>query len=292
MSEHYQKQAYRVSLCTSAVNALLAVFKLAVGFVSSSSALLSDGVDSACDVFSSFIVMIGVKFASKSPDEDHPYGHERFECISSIVLALIIAASGIGVGYAALVKIFSGAMEAPGLLALAVAAVSIVAKEWMFRFTRRAARRIRSDSLMANALNYRSDVFSSCGVFIGVAGARLGFPALDAMASLVICALILHSAIEILLDALSKMLDSSIDKETLTQLQELVLKQEGVLALDDIKTRQFGSRYFVDVEIACDGDLSLREAHAIASRVHDEIEHHFPETKHCLVHVNPYGEEH
>ena len=88
------------------------------------------------------------------------------------------------------------------------------------------------------------------------------------------------------------MLDSSIDKETLTQLQELVLKQEGVLALDDIKTRQFGSRYFVDVEIACDGDLSLREAHAIASRVHDEIEHHFPETKHCLVHVNPYGEEH
>ena len=142
MSEHYQKQAYRVSLCTSAVNALLAVFKLAVGFVSSSSALLSDGVDSACDVFSSFIVMIGVKFASKSPDEDHPYGHERFECISSIVLALIIAASGIGVGYAALVKIFSGAMEAPGLLALAVAAVSIAAKEWMFRFTRRAARRI------------------------------------------------------------------------------------------------------------------------------------------------------
>ena len=144
MSEHYQKQAYRVSLCTSAVNALLAVFKLAVGFVSSSSALLSDGVDSACDVFSSFIVMIGVKFASKSPDEDHPYGHERFECISSIVLALIIAASGIGVGYAALVKIFSGSMEAPGLLALAVAAVSIAAKEWMFRFTRRAARRIRS----------------------------------------------------------------------------------------------------------------------------------------------------
>lgn len=287
----YTKQAYRVSLCTSAANFVLAALKMAAGVLGGSSALISDAVDSACDVFSSLIVMVGVKFASKSPDADHPYGHERFECISSIVLALIIGFSGVGVGIAAVQKIFSGQeLAPPALITLVVAAVSIAAKEWMFRFTRRTARRIQSDSLMANAMNYRSDVFSSCGVLIGIAGSQLGFPILDAVASLVICVLILRSAIEILLDALSKMLDSSIDGETLEAMRDLVLAQQGVLALDDIKTRQFGSRYFVDVEIACDGDLPLRDAHAIASRVHDEIERRFPSTKHCQVHVNPYGE--
>lgn len=290
---NYAKEAYKVSLCTSVVNAVLAAFKMAAGILGGSSALISDAVDSACDVFSSLIVMIGVKFASKSPDEDHPYGHERFECISSIVLALIIGATGLGVGWSAVGKILSGGdLQAPAAIALVAAAVSILAKEWMFRFTRRAAKRIQSDSLMANALNYRSDVFSSCGVLVGVAGAQLGFPVLDAMASLIICVLILKSALEILLDALSKMLDSSIDGETLEQMRDLVTAQPGVLALDDLKTRQFGSRYYVDVEIACDGDLTLRDAHAIAVQVHDAIEKQFPGTKHCLVHVNPFGEDH
>ena len=290
---NYAKEAYKVSLCTSVVNAVLAAFKMAAGILGGSSALISDAVDSACDVFSSLIVMIGVKFASKSPDEDHPYGHERFECISSIVLALIIGATGLGVGWSAVGKILSGGdLQAPPAIALVAAAVSILAKEWMFRFTRRAAKRIQSDSLMANALNYRSDVFSSCGVLVGVAGAQLGFPVLDAVASLIICVLILKSALEILLDALSKMLDSSIDGETLEQMRDLVTAQPGVLALDDLKTRQFGSRYYVDVEIACDGDLTLRDAHAIAVQVHDAIEKQFPGTKHCLVHVNPFGEDH
>lgn len=290
---NYAKEAYKVSLCTSVVNAVLAAFKMAAGILGGSSALISDAVDSACDVFSSLIVMIGVKFASKSPDEDHPYGHERFECISSIVLALIIGATGLGVGWSAVGKILSGGdLQAPAAIALVAAAVSILAKEWMFRFTRRAAKRIQSDSLMANALNYRSDVFSSCGVLVGVAGAQLGFPVLDAVASLIICVLILKSALEILLDALSKMLDSSIDGETLEQMRDLVTAQPGVLALDDLKTRQFGSRYYVDVEIACDGDLTLWDAHAIAVQVHDAIEKQFPGTKHCLVHVNPFGEDH
>ena len=290
---NYAKEAYKVSLCTSVVNAVLAAFKMAAGILGGSSALISDAVDSACDVFSSLIVMIGVKFASKSPDEDHPYGHERFECISSIVLALIIGATGLGVGWSAVGKILSGGdLQAPAAIALVAAAVSILAKEWMFRFTRRAAKRIQSDSLMANALNYRSDVFSSCGVLVGVAGAQLGFPVLDAVASLIICVLILKSALEILLDALSKMLHSSIDGETLEQMRDLVTAQPGVLALDDLKTRQFGSRYYVDVEIACDGDLTLRDAHAIAVQVHDAIEKQFPGTKHCLVHVNPFGEDH
>ena len=290
---NYAKEAYKVSLCTSVVNAVLAAFKMAAGILGGSSALISDAVDSACDVFSSLIVMIGVKFASKSPDEDHPYGHERFECISSIVLALIIGATGLGVGWSAVGKILSGGdLQAPAAIALVAAAVSILAKEWMFRFTRRAAKRIQSDSLMATALNDRSDVFSSCGVLVGVAGAQLGFPVLDAVASLIICVLILKSALEILLDALSKMLDSSIDGETLEQMRDLVTAQPGVLALDDLKTRQFGSRYYVDVEIACDGDLTLRDAHAIAVQVHDAIEKQFPGTKHCLVHVNPFGEDH
>lgn len=282
------KQTYRASALAGAANGALAVFKLAAGAIGGSAALISDGVDSACDVLSSLIVVIGVKLAGKSPDEDHPYGHERFECVASILLALMIGATGLGVGFSALQKLLSGQGAAPpALLALAAAGVSILAKELLFRYTRRAARKARSDSLMASALNYRADVFSSCGVFAGVAGARLGFPWLDAVASLVICGLILRSAFQILQDSLSKMLDSAVDAQTVEQIRALTLAQPGVLGLDDIKTRQFGSRYFVDIEIACDGNLTLYQAHDIASRVHDEIERQFPETKHCLVHVNP-----
>lgn len=282
------KLAYRASALAGGVNGGLAVMKLAAGFIGNSAALVSDGVDSACDVLSSFIVAIGVKLAGKSPDEDHPYGHERFECVASILLALMIAVTGLGVGFSALKKLTGGqSAPPPAALALAAAGVSVLVKELLFRFTRRAARRARSDSLMASALNYRADVFSSCGVLAGVAGARLGFPWLDAVASLVICALILRSAFQIASDSLGKMLDSAVDSQTVEQLRELILAQSGVLGLDDIKTRQFGSRYFVDIEIACDGDMPLRQAHDVASRVHDEIERQFPEVKHCLVHVNP-----
>lgn len=282
------KRAYRASALAGGVNAGLAVIKLAAGLKGGSAALVSDGVDSACDVLSSFIVMIGVKLAGKSPDEDHPYGHERFECAASILLALMIAATGMGVGWSALKKLLGGqAAVPPAALALVAAGLSVLVKELLFRFARRAARRTRSDSLMASALNYRADVFSSCGVLAGVAGARLGFPWLDSVASLIVCGLILRSAFQILTDSLNKMLDSAIDAQTVEQIRALILAQPGVLGLDDVKTRRFGSRYFVDIEIACDGDILLRQAHDIASRVHDEIERQFPETKHCQVHVNP-----
>lgn len=284
------KATYRASALAGGVNAGLAVMKLAAGLAGGSAALVSDGVDSACDVLSSFIVMIGVRLAGKSPDEDHPYGHERFECVASILLALMIAATGLGVGWSALKKLLGGQSAAPpAALALAAAGVSVLVKELLFRFTRRAARKARSDSLMASALNYRADVFSSCGVLAGVAGARLGFPWLDAVASLAICALILRSSIEILTDSLNKMLDSAADAQTVEEIRVLTLAQPGVLGLDDIKTRRFGSRYFVDIEIACDGDIPLRQAHDIASLVHDKIEEQFPEVKHCLVHVNPWS---
>ena len=284
------RQTYRASALAGGVNAGLAVMKLAAGLVGGSAALISDGVDSACDVLSSFIVVIGVRLAGKSPDEDHPYGHERFECVASILLALMIAATGLGVGWSALQKLLSGRAAAPpAALALAAAGVSVLVKELLFRFTRRAARRARSDSLMASALNYRADVFSSCGVLAGVAGARLGFPWLDSAASLVICALILRSAFQILTDSLDKMLDRAVDAQTVEEIRTLTLAQPGVMGLDDIKTRRFGSRYFVDIEIACDGDLPLRQAHDIASLVHDKIEEQFPEVKHCLIHVNPWS---
>lgn len=284
------RQTYRASALAGGVNAGLAVMKLAAGLVGGSAALISDGVDSACDVLSSFIVVIGVRLAGKSPDEDHPYGHERFECVASILLALMIAATGLGVGWSALQKLLSGRAAAPpAALALVAAGVSVLVKELLFRFTRRAARKARSDSLMASALNYRADVFSSCGVLAGVAGARLGFPWLDSAASLVICALILRSAFQILTDSLDKMLDSAVDAQTVEEIRTLTLAQPGVMGLDDIKTRRFGSRYFVDIEIACDGDLPLRQAHDIASLVHDKIEEQFPEVKHCLIHVNPWS---
>lgn len=288
--QDFEKTAMRVSTVSIVANFGLTVFKLLAGVIAHSGAMISDAIHSASDVFSTIVVIIGIRISRKASDKDHPYGHERLECVAAIVLSTILAFTGLGIGYTALRHITGGdytSLTVPGRLALVAAVVSILVKEAMYQYTRICAGRIDSSALMADAWHHRSDALSSVGALIGIGGARLGFPILDPVASLVICIFIEKAAYEIFMDAVDKMVDKACDEETENALTQCALNQTGVLGVDLLHTRVFGNKIYVDIEISADGDETLRQAHAIAERVHDSIEKNFPKVKHIMVHVNP-----
>lgn len=284
------KIAMRVSTVSIVVNLVLSIMKLIAGIVAKSQAMISDAIHSASDVFSTIIVMIGVTLSNKESDKEHQYGHERLECVAAIILAIVLAATGFGVGYSGAMKIIGGSYEKlaiPGRLALIAAVGSIIIKEWMYHYTKRAAKKINSGALMADAWHHRSDALSSIGAFIGILGARMGYAVLDPIASLVICLFIFKASIDIFKDSLDKMVDKACPEEMVEEMKKVIISQEGVLSVDDIKTRLFGAKAYVDVEISVDGNKSLFEAHEIAHKVHDAIEEANPQVKHCMVHENP-----
>ena len=292
--EEFQRTATKVSLVGMVTNIILTVLKLAAGIIARSGAMVSDAVHSASDIFSGIIVLIGVRISSRAPDEGHPYGHERFECVAALLLSGVLAVVGGTIGINAIRDIVSGraqAMEAPGLLALIAAVVSIVTKESLFWYTRACAKRFRSTALHAEAWHQRSDALSSIGALIGIAGARLGVPVMEPIASLVIAAFILKVAVDIFRDAVNQMVDHSCSEETENAFRQTALAQPGVLGVELLRTRMFGNRIYVDLEIAADPSLTLSAAHGIAESVHDAIEQTYPDVKHIMVHVNPAKEK-
>lgn len=285
-----EQTAMHVSKISILINILLSAAKLAAGLVASSGAMISDAIHSASDVFSTIIVMVGIRVSGKDADRQHPYGHERLECVAAVILAVVLAFTGLQIGTAGIEKICSGnydSLKIPGMLALSAAVLSILVKEWMYWYTRHYAKKIKSPALMADAWHHRSDSLSSIGAFIGILGARMGFPVMDSIASVVICLFILKAAYDIFRDAIDKMIDTACDPQTEKELRSFVLSREGVQGIDLLRTRTFGSRIYVDVDIKADGNLTLREAHTIADRVHDDIEQNFDQVKHIMVHVNP-----
>ena len=221
--DDFERIANKVSFTTIMGNAILSVLKLIAGIIANSSAMVSDAIHSASDVFSTVVVIIGVKLASKKPDDDHPYGHERFECVAAILLAVVLLITGLGIGINAFENITEGNyndLEIPGIMALITAVISIVAKEAMYWYTRYYARMIDSSALMADAWHHRSDAFSSVGALIGIAGARMGFPIMDSLASLVICVFIVKAAYDIFKDAMDKMVDHACDKDIENSIRE------------------------------------------------------------------------
>lgn len=293
MTNEYQKTANRVSMVSIIGNLILSAFKLLAGIIAHSGAMISDAVHSASDVFSSIVVVIGIRISAKESDKDHPYGHERMECVAAIILATILLMTGLSIGIDAVRTIAGGNygdLAVPGMLALVAAIVSIVTKEAMFWYTKINAKLIDSSALMADAWHHRSDALSSIGALIGIAFARVGFPIMDSIASLVICLFIVKASYDIFMDAVNKMVDHACNEETEEQFRSCVASEEGVLRIDDLRTREFGNKIYVDIEISADGDHTLWEAHDIAERVHDKLEEQFPKVKHVMVHVNPYTE--
>ena len=282
--------ALAVTRNTIIANMFLTAFKLFAGIFAGSMAMISDAVHSLSDGLSSIGVMIGIKLASKKPDKEHPYGHERFESVAAIILAVVLAITGIGIGWAGIDRVIhgvSGEIPIPGILALVAAGVSIATKEGMYWYGRYWAKKIDSSILMADAWHSRSDGLSSIGSFIGIFGARMGFPILDPLAGVIIAIFILKVAFDIFKNALRAMTDTAAGDDIEEKIRAVTLEQEHVKCVDSIRTRLFGDRIYVDVEIGVDGNFSLSEAHDIAEVVHDVIEHKFEKVKHCMVHVNP-----
>jgi cation diffusion facilitator family transporter len=286
----FGKVATRVSTVSIIINLLLAAFKFTAGILGHSGAMISDAVHSSSDVIGSLIVIVGVKMSEKSSDKDHPYGHERMESVASLILAGILAAAGFSIGKEACLSIWNRTYltaAAPGMLALIAAIVSIVVKEAMFWYTRINANRINSSALKAEAWHHRSDALSSVGALIGIGGALLGVQVMEPIASIVICLFILKVAVDIFREAVDNMVDHACDPETEDAIRSCAAMQDGVIRVDILRTREFGRKIYVDLEISADENLTLREAHDIAQKVHDTIEKTFPEVKHIMVHVNP-----
>ena len=256
--------------------------------------MISDAIHSFSDVLTTIIAFIGVKISKKAPDNSHPYGHERIECVASLFLGLLLMVTGLGVGKVGLQNIISGnygSLAVPDVIALIAAIISIVGKEAMYWYTRHYAKLIGSAAFMADAWHHRSDAFSSVGSLIGIGGAMLGFHIMDSITSLVICLFILKVSFDILKDAIVKMLDTSCGEEYEAELRQFIETQPDVICVDMIHTRMFGNKVYIDTEIQVDGNKSLRESHDIAEHVHNSVETHFLDTKHIMVHVNPTEQE-
>jgi len=289
--ETNEQKAMRASLVTVFVNIVLTAFKFFAGVVGNSTAMIADALHSFSDMYTTFIVMIGVKLANRKADRGHPYGHERFECVAAIIMSVVLIFTGAGIGWSGIRQIrdgdFGEGAIPPGLIALVAAVATIAIKAFMFAYKRGVARKINSSALMADAWHHLSDSLSSIGSFVGILGARLGFPILDPLAAIAICLFIFKVAVDIFRDAVGKMTDKSCGEEIESEMHRLILSQESVLGVDLLRTRLFGDKIFVDVEIGADESKPLSEAHGIAQRVHDAIEAEFPKVKHCTVHVNP-----
>lgn len=289
-AEQFEKEAVRVSNVSIISNVILSLLKLFAGVVANSAAMVSDAIHSASDVFSSIVVIIGVKLSAKDSDEEHPYGHERMESVAAVVLSVVLAITGLFIGHAAIEKLTSGVYEElkmPGVLAAMAAIISIVCKEAMYWYTRHYAKMFDSGALMADAWHHRSDALSSIGSLIGIVGARMGYKWLDPLASLVICIFILKAALDIFMDAMKKMVDHSCSKEVSDAITECAKKHPDALGIAGIQTREFGNKIYVDLEVFADGNISLKRSNEIAEQIHDSIESEFSKVKHIAVAMKP-----
>lgn len=279
-------------------NVLLAAFKLFAGVFGHSAAMVSDAVHSLSDVFATLIAFIGRKISEKPADKEHPYGHERFECIASIILGSILIATGVRIGISCVESIMNKTYltaAEPGMIALIAAIVSIVTKEAMFWYTLYQAKRIRSSAFKADAWHHRSDAMSSVGALIGIGAARMGYPVMDSVAGLIISVVILIVAVRIIKDAVNNMLDRAADPEMEEKMRKAIddyaLESGNRIDIDSLITRKFGEKIYVDLELGVDGDMKLKDAHDIAEKVHDILEKNFDDVKHVMVHLNPKGYE-
>lgn len=288
-SKEREKLILSVSYLSIVVNCLLSVFKLLSGFFGHSISMVSDGIHSLSDVLSTFIVILGVKLSGKVADAGHPYGHERLESAMSIVLSVLLLVVGLGIGQKGIVNILNYQkleIEEPAFINIIAAIVSIITKEVMYWVTYLVGKRVDSSMLKADAWHHRSDALSSIGSLIGVIGARY-FILTDSIASLVICLFIVKIAVDIFKDAMDKLVDRACDKSLQESIVNEIISIAGVEAIDDIKTRQFADRVYVDAEIAVNGNLRVVDGHEIAQNVHDRVEKLDEKIKHCTVHVNP-----
>lgn len=287
MEDERLKVGLKVSKNTIIGNSILSIIKVFCGIAGTSSAMIADGIHSLSDVFTTVGVIIGLKLSSKKADKGHPYGHERIESITALFLSVVLFLVAVGIGYSGIVNIITKQYAEPGILAVAAAVISIISKEAMYQYTIIYAKKINSTSLKADAWHHRSDSLSSIGALIGIVGARMGYLILDSIAAIVICIIIVKVSYDICRQSIDQLIDAAVSDDKINDITEKILATEGVIRIDNLRTRQYASKLYVDVDISIDSSITVEEGHSIAMNVHERVEEDL-DVKHCMVHVNPY----
>lgn len=281
------------------VNAILMVLKIAIGFYGHSDALVADGVHSLSDFATDLIVLLFVSIAYKSADSDHPYGHGKFETFAALIIGVILLGVAIGIGNSGLRSVIASAHgempPRPDLWTLAVAVISILAKELLFRYTIRASRTVGSQSLRANAYHHRSDAVSSIATLAGISAAYFlgdSWRILDPIASMLIAVFIAVSAIQICLPAINELLEKSLSPSRIDQVESIIEGVAGVKAFHRLRTRRNGHSVIIDVHIKVDPDITVSAGHDIASAVEKALHEEFDNDIITNIHVEPFRPSH
>ena len=293
LTPEQRKQATaHITLWGVAVNLLLAALKIVGGIFGHSQALLADGLHSLSDLASDGMVLLAAKHAGEDADEDHPYGHARYETLATVALGFLLIGVAVGIGFDAVSRFNSAApLPVPHLYTLIIAGASIVSKEALYHATARVARRLRSNMLEANAWHHRSDAISSIVVLIGIAGAWYGHPLLDTVAALIVAVMIARIGATLARESVQELVDTALEPERIAQIRDTILSVDDVQQLHMLRTRRMGHNALVDVHIQVAPHLSVSEGHHISEKVEDKLKSTFEEINDVTVHIDPEDDE-
>lgn len=294
MDNSREKGIYRVTIVGSVVNMALVLFKFIAGIVGHSAAMVADAVHSLSDFITDIIVLVFVRISGKPADEDHDYGHGKYETLATAIIGLILFGVGVGIavdGAKEIATIIKGVVPpAPGTMALVAAVVSIVSKELLYHYTVVAGKKLNSQTVVANAWHHRSDAFSSVGVLLGICGAMfLGekWRILDPIAAVTVSGFIIKVAIDLLKPCMDELLERSLPKDVEQKIEEIILSVDGVSSPHHLRTRRIGNNYAIEVHIRMSGDLTLYEAHRITTTVERKLKEQFGDGTHVGIHAEP-----
>lgn len=281
----------RVTVVGAVINLLLSVLKLVVGWMANSAALMADGIHSLSDLASDALVWLAARHAGEAPDEEHPYGHGRFETAATLGLGILLGIVALGIVWDAVERAASGEHAVPGMLAIYAALVSIVAKEALYWYTIVVARRVNSEMLRANAWHHRSDAISSVVVLLGIVGAMAGWAYLDSLAAVIVGVMVAKIGWDLGWEAMQELVDAALDPEQVKLAQEAILSVDGVRSLHMLRTRRHGHRAAADVHVEVDPRVSVSEGHMISQVVEERLKQAVEAINDVTVHIDPENDE-
>jgi cation diffusion facilitator family transporter len=284
-------QAKKVTLIGALFNAFLGVLKLIGGFLFHSHALIADGVHSFSDLITDILVLFASKYGSLDADESHPYGHQRIETAATLFLSLILSLAGFGIAWDALDELIHATTTIPGWLSLPVICISIIVNEALFHYTYHIGKKINSSLIIANAWHHRSDAASSLVVLIGIIASLAGYSYFDALAAVIVGLLIIKMGWDLGWNSVKELVDTAVDPELLTQIEEVIQTIHGVEKIHQLRSRSMGNDVLIDVHIMVSPKISVSEGHYIAQHVHQALSTQIPRVKDVIVHVDHEDDE-
>ena len=287
-----QSQAQRITIIGSVIDAILGVLKIIFGMLSHSSALIADGIHSLSDLLTDFMVVWVIKYSHQEPDEEHPWGHARFETIGTVILGCILIAVAGAMAYESLLTLIRNeVIQLPEWPALVIAAISVLAKEVIFRYTLAVGKRIKSDLIIANAWHSRTDAFSSIVVFVGVAGAMAGLAWLDAVAAIGVALIIAKVGWDLTWKSILELVDTALPEEQTQAYTEVIMEVEGILSVHSFKSRTMGSQSLLEMHLQVAPHLSASEGHYIGDKAVLQLMKKFEDIGHIIFHIDTYDDE-